>query len=58
MIELSDASQVDAASFGTESKALREKESFEIIRICRINRIKIKNPKKWDEANVEDFVDC
>jgi hypothetical protein len=30
------------------------------MRICRLNRIKIKNPEKWDcKANYEDFVeDC
>ena len=30
------------------------------MRICRLNRIKIKNPEKWDQANNDDeFIeDC
>jgi hypothetical protein len=27
-----------------------EKEAYQVIRICRLNRIKIKNPQKWDKA--------
>jgi hypothetical protein len=33
-----------------------EKESYELMRICRLNRIKIKNPAKWDKAKFDDFV--
>jgi hypothetical protein len=29
------------------------------MRICRLNRIKIKNPEKWDRTKNEDFIeDC
>ena len=29
------------------------------MRICRLNRIKIKNPEQWNTAKNEDFVeDC
>ena len=35
----------------------QEKESYELMRICRLNRIKIKNPEKWDKAKYEDFVE-
>ena len=28
----------------------KEKEDYELMRICRLNRIKIKNPQKWDGA--------
>ena len=31
-------------------------ESYDDIRICRLNRIKIKNPKKWDQAKYADFI--
>ena len=27
------------------------------MRICRLNRIKIKNPEKWDKAKYDDFVE-
>lgn len=27
-----------------------------MIRVCRLNRIKIKNPEKWDQAKFQDFV--
>jgi len=26
------------------------------MRICRLNRIKIKDPKMWDKAKYDDFV--
>ena len=26
------------------------------MRVCRLNRIKIKNPEKWDKAQFQDFV--
>lgn len=26
------------------------------MRVCRLNRIKIKNPEKWDKAKYDDFV--
>jgi 1-phosphatidylinositol-4-phosphate 5-kinase len=26
------------------------------MRICRLNRIKIKDPEKWDKAKYDDFV--
>jgi len=32
-----------------------EKESYELMRICRLNRIKIKNPEMWNKAKNEDF---
>jgi hypothetical protein len=35
----------------------QEKESYELMRICRLNRIKIKNPEKWDKAKYDDFVE-
>ena len=36
-----------------------EKESYELMRICRLNRIKIKNPEKWNSAKNDDFIeDC
>ena len=36
-----------------------EKESYELMRICRLNRIKIKNPEQWNTAKNEDFIeDC
>jgi hypothetical protein len=36
-----------------------EKESYELMRICRINRIKIKDPAKWNSAKNDDFIeDC
>lgn len=38
-------------------RELQEKESYELMRICRLNRIKIKNPEKWDKARYEDFVE-
>ena len=29
------------------------------MRICRLNRIKIKNPEKWNSAKNDDFIeDC
>lgn len=34
----------------------QEEESYETMRICRLNRIKIKNPKKWDTAKYEEYV--
>jgi hypothetical protein len=33
-----------------------ERESYELMRICRLNRIKIKDPEKWDKAKYDDFV--
>ena len=38
-------------------RELQEKESYELMRICRLNRIKIKNPEKWDKAKYDDFVE-
>lgn len=35
----------------------QEKESYELMRICRLNRIKIKNPEKWDKAKYDDFIE-
>jgi len=32
-------------------------EAYDDIRICRLNRIKIKNPKDWDQAKYDDFVE-
>lgn len=32
------------------------KNNYELMRICRLNRIKIKNPEKWDKAKYDDFV--
>lgn len=26
------------------------------MRVCRLNRIKIKDPEKWDQAKFQDFV--
>jgi hypothetical protein len=34
----------------------KEDDSFEVMRICRLNRIKIKDPKKWDTAKYEEYV--
>ena len=33
-----------------DQNARREREAYEMMRICRLNRIKIKNPQKWDKA--------
>ena len=30
---------------------------FDQMRVCRLNRIKIKNPEKWDKAKYDDFVE-
>lgn len=37
-------------------KEQQNKENYELMRICRLNRIKIKNPEKWDKAKYDDFV--
>ena len=33
-----------------------DKESYELMRICRLNRIRIRNPEKWDKAKYDDFI--
>jgi len=34
-----------------------EEESYELMRVCRLNRIKIKNPAEWDKAKYVNFVE-
>jgi len=34
-----------------------EEESYELMRVCRLNRIKIKNPAEWDKAKYDNFVE-
>ena len=48
-----DITQEEAEDFLEQ----QEKQSYELMRICRLNRIKIKNPEKWDKANYEHFVE-
>ncbi len=38
------------------SQSDQDDDSFETMRILRINRIKIKDPKKWDTAKYNDYV--
>ena len=54
-LELEDnfSNEIDVQAY----RELQEKESYELMRICRLNRIKIKNPEKWDKARYEDFVE-
>jgi hypothetical protein len=33
-----------------------DEDSYELMRICRLKRIKIKDPSKWDKAQYSDFV--
>ena len=35
---------------------MKELNNLELMRICKLNRIKIKNPEKWDKAKYDDFV--
>lgn len=52
-----EPSESDGSHLGSqEYLARQEKESYELMRICRLNRIKIKNPEKWDKAQFQDFV--
>lgn len=46
-----EPSDYEGSSLNSEQYLARqEKESYELMRICRLNRIKIKNPEKWDKA--------
>lgn len=40
----------DSSASRTSSIFNAEKEAYQVIRICRLNRIKIKNPQRWDKA--------
>lgn len=51
-----DYEELDAAE-ARELIERDEKESYQVTRICRLNRIKIKNPEKWDKAKYDDFVE-
>lgn len=51
MHDLEPSESSDGNDLGSqEYLARQEKESYELMRICRLNRIKIKNPEKWDKA--------
>jgi hypothetical protein len=49
--------QIDDSLDAQDYLDRQEKESYELMRICRLNRIKIKNPEKWDKAKYDDFVE-
>lgn len=48
---------IDESRDARQYREQQEKESYELMRICRLNRIKIKNPEKWDKAKYDDFVE-
>ena len=45
-----DEDDDDISGSNIEANNKKERESYEVMRICRLNRIKIKNPQKWDKA--------
>ena len=45
-----DEDDDDFSGSNIEANIKKERESYEVMRICRLNRIKIKNPQKWDKA--------
>ena len=34
-----------------------EEESYEKMRVLRLNRFKIKNPADWDKAKLDNFIE-
>jgi hypothetical protein len=58
-IRMSDPEPIDVedSNDAQEYYEQQEKESYELMRICRLNRIKIKNPEKWDKAKYDDFIE-
>lgn len=43
-------------NFVNTSRTSTMNENYQLMRVCRLNRIKIKNPEKWDKAKYDDFV--
>ena len=46
-----EPSDYDGSSLNSQEQMQRQdRDAYDLMRICRLNRIKIKNPEKWDKA--------